>query len=104
MLSNVEVKSFVPELSALLAVSVLLISPVKALEDPFSVKKLSDGIVVADSHGHSKKEKFAKMDTDNNAMVSKEEFLAYAEKKFTKKDKNNDGVLSKEEMKVMVPR
>ncbi len=91
-------------LSAVLALSVLAISPVKAEQNPFHNSNLSERVIVADSHGHCKKEKFSKMDTNNDAVVSKDKFLTYAENKFSKKDKDGDGVLTKEEMEVMVPR
>lgn len=53
-----------------------------------------------------KKGGFAKMDTNNDGKVSKEEFLAArkkgkpgrAEKVFAKLDTNNDGFLTKEEL------
>ena len=39
------------------------------------------------------------MDADGDGSISKDEFMAHAEKKFEKKDKNGDGVLSGDEMK-----
>ena len=90
--------------SAVIALSVVAIGPVSAEENPFGNSNLSERILIADAHGHSKKEKFGNMDTNNDAVVSKDEFLTYAENKFAKKDTDGDGVLTKEEMKVMVPR
>ena len=90
--------------SAVLALSVLAISPVNAEQNPFNNNNLSEKMFVADTHGYSKKEKFGKMDTNNDAVISKDEFLTYAENKFSKKDTDGDGVLTKKEMKVMVPR
>lgn len=104
MLSKSKMLLIPSSLSVVLAASVLVISPVKAEENPFRMKNQSEGVIVADNHGYSKKEKFGNMDMNNDAVVSKDEYLTYAEKKFSKKDKDNDGVLTKEEMEVMVPR
>ena len=38
------------------------------------------------------------MDTNNDGMVSKEEFTTAMDKKFTEMDKNNDGMLTKQEI------
>lgn len=104
MLSKTKLVSIPSTLAAVFTVSVLAISPLKAEESPFHTQSLSEGMFVADAHGVSKKEKFGKMDTNNDAEISKDEFLAYAEKKFAKKDADGNGVLSKKEMKVLVPR
>ena len=104
MLSKTKLLSVPSTLGAVFAVSMLAISPVKAEENPFHMQSLSEGMFVSDAHGKSKKEKFGKMDTNNDAEISKDEFMAYAEKKFAKKDTDGNGVLSKKEMKVMVPR
>ncbi len=105
MLSKTKFVSIPSALGAVFAVSMLAISPVKAEESPFHTTSLSEGMFVADAHaGKSKKEKFGKMDSNNDAEISKDEFLAYAEKKFAKKDADGNGVLSKKEMNVAVPR
>ena len=59
---------------------------------------------LAEHHGdgHKKynhKHHMKKMDTDGDGQISKDEFMAHAEKRFSKKDKNNDGFISKDEMK-----
>ena len=104
MLSKTKLVSIPSTLGAVFAVSMLVISPVKADVNPFHMQSLSEGMFVSDAHGKNKKEKFGKMDTNNDAQISKDEYLAYAEIKFSNKDKDGDGVLSKKEMKVMVPR
>jgi len=66
------------------------------------------GVAVSQAEDAPKKKpdpaaKFAKMDTDKNGSISKEEFTAKAkdaakaEAAFTKKDANSDGSLSPEE-------
>ena len=97
MLSKTKLVTIPSTLGAVFAVSMLAISPVKAEVNPFHMQSLSEGMFVADTHSKSKKEKFGKMDTNNDAQISKDEFLAYAEKKFAKKDTDGDGVLSKKE-------
>ncbi|NNC68809.1 MAG: hypothetical protein HKN83_12325 [Gammaproteobacteria bacterium] len=104
MLNRVKIISVPSFLGVVIAISILAIGPVNAEQNPFHSNSLSEGMILADNHGHSKKEKFGKMDTNNDAVVSKDEFLTYAENKFSKKDKDSDGVLTKEEMEVMVPR
>jgi Ca2+-binding EF-hand superfamily protein len=42
---------------------------------------------------------FEQSDTNSDGAISKEEFLANAEKRFSKIDANNDGKLTKEEFK-----
>ncbi len=49
-------------------------------------------------HGGKKgKDLFAVHDTNSDGKVTKEEFVAGAEKKFTEMDTNKDGAISKEE-------
>lgn len=98
MSRTINLKTFVPALSAVVATSALLITPLKAAEEnPFQITDLSSGYMVADGHG--KHNKMKKMDTDGDGVVSKDEFMAHAEMKFGKKDKNGDGVISADEMK-----
>ena len=93
-----KLKSFVPVVSTIVAMSALIFVPLNAAEEnPFQTTDLSSGYLVADSHG--KHNKMKKMDTDGDGVVSKDEFMAYAEKKFARKDKNGDGVISVDEMK-----
>lgn len=56
------------------------------------------GSVIADNHG-KKHHKMKMMDTDGNGDISKDEFMAHAEKKFAKKDANGDGAISADEMR-----
>ncbi len=85
-------------LSAVLLLSAFIISPVSASDNPFNMSDQVSGYMIADSHG-GKHCKMKNMDTDGDGSVSKEEFMAHAEKKFSHKDKNGDGVLSSDEMK-----
>ena len=95
-------KLFSLSLGSIIFVSTLLFTPVHAAEEnPFHMTDLSSGYMVADGHkkGHVKYHKMKKMDTDGDGTISKDEFMAHAEKKFSKKDANGDGVLSADEMK-----
>lgn len=68
---------------------------------------VASGVAIAGDHeggkhgfGEKKLEHmFTKNDTDGDGAVSKEEFLASAEKKFTAMDKDGDGKITKEEAK-----
>ncbi len=85
-------------IGVVLLLSAFILSPVSASDNPFNVADRASGYQVADSHG-GKHCKMKKMDTDGDGTVSKDEFMAHAEKKFSHKDKNGDGVLSPDEMK-----
>ena len=85
---------------AMIASSAFIAIPVGADENPFQIIDLPTSYMVAGSHG-GKHNKMKMMDTDGDGSVSKEEFMAYAEKKFERKDTNGDGVLSADEMKHM---
>jgi|GEM_PF-3008051 len=104
MYKTAKSKSLIPALTAA-AVAAFIFSPLHAADqNPFHMSDLSSGYVVASDHGkkgdgHGKRNKMKKMDTDGDGVVSKDEFLAHAEKKFAKKDKNGDGVLDADEMK-----
>ena len=94
--------SFIPAASALMVMGALFLAPVNAAEEnPFHMSELSPANMLADSHKkeHKKGHKMKMMDTDGDGSISKDEFMAHAEKKFAKKDKNGDGILSAEEMK-----
>ena len=91
-------------ISTIIATGSFASSLVSADENPFQMTDLSSGYMVADGHGDKKSckiRKMKKMDTDGDGAVSKDEFMAHAEKKFAKKDKNGDGVISADEMKAM---
>ena len=106
-----ELKPLIPSVSALVATSALIMSPLNAAEqNPFQLTELSSGYMVADKEGKcgegkcgegkcGKGKKMKMMDTDGDGAISKQEFMAHAEKKFAKKDKNGDGVISRDEMK-----
>ena len=85
-------------LSAVVMLSAFILVPVSANDNPFNATDKTSSYLVADSHG-GKHCKMKKMDTDGDGSVSKDEFMAHAEKKFSYKDKNGDGVLSADEMK-----
>lgn len=71
----------------------LLMLGVAAVSMGVAVPAMAEG-----PHGGPKgKDMFALHDTNNDGKVTKEEFLAGAEKKFTEMDTNKDGVISKEE-------
>ncbi len=100
MFSNL--KLFALSLSSVIAASTLFFAPLNAAEEnPFHMTDLSSGYMVAEGHKskHGKGHKMKMMDTDGNGSISKDEFMAHAEKKFGKKDADGDGVLSAEEMK-----
>ena len=86
-------------LGTVLASSAFIVTPAIAEQNPFQITDLESGYMVAGSHGKGKHDKMKKMDTDGDGSVSKDEFMAYAEKKFSYKDKNGDGVLSADELK-----
>ena len=94
-------KSNLIVLGAIIATGTFASHSILAQENPFEMKDLSSGYMVADSHSEGKycKRKMKKMDTNEDGSVSKDEFMSYAEKKFSKKDKDGDGVLSADEMK-----
>jgi len=52
-----------------------------------------------ESERSGKSGRFAAADTNGDNQISRQEFLALAEKRFAKMDKNGDGVLTKDEMK-----
>jgi len=62
---------------------------------------LTSNDVLADNHdGHDHKGKMMqKVDTNNDGMISKAEFMAKHEEKFMKMDVNSDGMISAEEHK-----
>ena len=107
MLNIVKFKFNLAATGILWATSIFATQMAIADENPFRMTELSSGYVVAEGHGkghgkcHGKRHKMKMMDSDGDGSVSKEEFMAHAEKKFSKKDKNGDGVLSAEEMKKM---
>lgn len=49
--------------------------------------------------GEGKPARFAKIDTDGDGVISRDEFMARAAKRFAKMDANGDGRLSKNEMR-----
>ena len=52
-----------------------------------------------ESERSGKGDRFAKIDTNGDGAVSREEFLAVAAERFSKMDADGNGSLSKEEMK-----
>ena len=85
-------------IGTVLLLSAFIITPVSAENDPFEVTDQTSAYLVADGNG-GKHCKMKKMDTDGDGSVSKDEFMAHAEKKFSHKDKNGDGVIGPDEMK-----
>lgn len=63
----------------------------------FAVPVMAGGHLESERAG--KKDRFAMADANGDNQISRDEFLALAEKRFAKMDKNGDGVLSKDEMK-----
>ncbi len=58
------------------------------------------GMAMADHHGGKKMDRmFEKHDTDQDGVISKEEFLAHAEKRFIDMDEDGNNEISKEEAK-----
>ena len=104
MIKKPEIKPIAVAIGTVFVTSALLTTPASADENPFQMTELSSGYMVADGHKGKRSckiKKLKKMDTDGDGAVSKDEFMAHAEKKFAKKDKNGDGVISAEEMKQM---
>jgi Ca2+-binding EF-hand superfamily protein len=56
----------------------------------------------AQNHAY-KKRVFDKYDTDENGVISQDEFFVNLKKRFVSKDKNKDGVLSFEEADIALP-
>lgn len=48
---------------------------------------------------HKKGSYMTRLDTNKDGVVSREEYVANAEKRFSKLDANNDGMIDKDEMK-----
>ena len=61
---------------------------------------LTSTAVLADDHmdGDHKAKMMERIDTNNDGMISKSEFMTKHEEKFTMMDTNKDGMLSMEEM------
>ncbi len=107
-----EIKPIAAAIGAVFVTSALFTTSASAEENPFQMTELSSGYMVAEKEGKCGEgkcgegkcgmaKKMKKMDADGDGAVSKDEFMAYAEKKFAKKDKNGDGVLTQDEMKHM---
>ena len=98
MTKSISLKSLIATVFVIFAMT---LAPLQSAdENPFAMPELSSGTSVADRHGgHGKHRKMKMMDADGDGSISKDEFMAHAEKKFEKKDKNGDGVLSGDEMK-----
>ena len=113
MIKKSDLKPITAAIGTVFVTSTLMTTSVSAEENPFQMTDLSSGYMVADGHegkcgegkcGEKKSckiKKMKKMDTDGDGVVSKDEFMAHAEKKFSRKDKNGDGVISADEMKRM---
>ena len=104
MIKKPEIKPIAAAIGTVFVTSALYAVPASADENPFQMTELSSGYMVAEEHKGKRSckiKKMKKMDTDGDGAVSKDEFMAHAEKKFAKKDKNGDGVISAEEMKQM---
>ena len=113
MLKKSNLKPITAAIGTVFVTSTLIAAPASADQNPFQMTELSSGYMVADGHegkcgegkcGDKKTckiKKMKKMDTDGDGAVSKDEFMAHAEKKFSRKDKNGDGVISADEMKRM---
>ncbi len=104
MLKKSDLKPITTAIGAVFVTSALMTSTATAEDSPFQMTDLSSGYMVADGHGDKKMckmKKMKKMDADGDGVVSKDEFMAHAEKKFSRKDKDGDGVISAEEMKSM---
>lgn len=103
MLNKTNLKPITAAIGTVFVTSALIVSPAGAETNPFQMTDLSSGYMVADGHEGKKmcKKKMKKMDTDGDGSVSKDEFMAHAEKKFAHKDKNGDGVITRDEMKRM---
>ena len=112
MVKKSESKPVAAAVGATLAISILAVPMTNASDNPFGMTELSSGYMVAyDKEGKcgegkcgenkGMKHRMKNMDTNNDGAVSKDEFMAHAEKKFAMKDKDGDGVISAEEMSAM---
>lgn len=103
MKNQTESRSLFVAAGIAIAATSLPLSAVIAQDNPFQVNELSSGYMVASHEGSCGEGKcgMKMMDTDNDGVVSKEEFVKHAESRFEKHDKNQDGKLSEDEMKMM---
>lgn len=83
---------------AFVASAMIAFPLVAADEERIQKNALTTGYMIAHKDGGCG---MSKMDADGDGVISKNEFMAHAEKKFSKKDKNGDGVISEEEKKGM---
>lgn len=64
---------------------------------PWQALAAGDDKAHMDDHGPARSEFMKKVDTDNDGMISKAEFMAASEQRFKEMDTNGDGKASKEE-------
>lgn len=98
MCIDIPFKNMIAKFSVAFVASVIFVFPLNAAETNQQKFASSNPYIVAhkdDGCGMNK------MDSNGDGAISKDEFMAHAEKKFSKKDKNGDGVISEEEKKGM---
>lgn len=98
MIVNIQLRNISTVFSIAIVASMMIMFPLMAAEAHNQSNVSNAAFIVAHKDGGCGKHK---MDSDGDGVISKDEFMAHAEKKFSKKDRNGDGVISKDEKKGM---